>query len=248
MTDYKEKIDIYTKYLKKKSKLVGGKYLSLHRWVSQVWIVHFASWICDFTTWRWFLNLEMICHLFRSLKVISQRGSQLRRWSFNLRSGMHVLGGGFAAAKHLAKFRKWISIRSCEMGFGLRNFRSSFRITWCNCLQTAITSSFQLQFAHCLKRWTPDFLSFEKNIVCMKWTPGSTQNVSNSCYPLEFLYVRFLSFSSLHSWLALAKDYKDPKLQFFMQMSFHFLCHGLYKALPYLRLLWWSECLTCQLS
>ena len=30
MTDYKEKIEIYTKYLEKKSNLVGGKYLSLH--------------------------------------------------------------------------------------------------------------------------------------------------------------------------------------------------------------------------
>ena len=119
LTDYKEKIEIYTKYLEKKSNLVGGKYLSLHRWVSQVWIVHFASWICDFTTWRWFLNLEMICHLFRSLKVISQRGSQLRKWSFNLRSGTCVLAGGFVAVKHLAKFRKWISFRSsfrnCEI-------------------------------------------------------------------------------------------------------------------------------------
>ena len=94
LTDYKEKIEIYTKYLKKKSNLVGGKYLSLHRW-------------------------------------ISQRGSQLRRWSFNLRSGTRVLGGGFIAVKHLAKFRKWISFRStfpsCEMGFGLQNFRNSFR-------------------------------------------------------------------------------------------------------------------------
>ena len=46
----------------------------------------------------------MICNLFRSLEVISQRGSQLRKWSFNLQSGTRVLGGGFIAAKHLAKF------------------------------------------------------------------------------------------------------------------------------------------------
>ena len=49
------------------------------------------------------------------------------------------------------------SFRSYEMGFGLRNFHSALR----GCLQMAITSSFQLQFAHCLKRWTPDFASFE---------------------------------------------------------------------------------------
>ena len=30
-----------------------------------------------------------------------------------------------------------------------------------SCLQTALTSSFQLQFVYCLKFWTPDFPSFE---------------------------------------------------------------------------------------
>ena len=48
--------------------------------------------------------------------------------------------------------------RSCEMAFGLQNFRT----TWCSCLQTAITSSFQLRFAHRLKRWTSNFPIFEK--------------------------------------------------------------------------------------
>ena len=36
LTDYKEKIEIYTKYLDKKSNLVGSKYLRLHRWISHV--------------------------------------------------------------------------------------------------------------------------------------------------------------------------------------------------------------------
>ena len=31
----------------------------------------------------------------------------------------------------------------------------------CSCLQFAITSSFQLQFAHCLKFWTPKFPRFK---------------------------------------------------------------------------------------
>ena len=110
--------------------------------------------------------MEMICNLFRILEVISQRGSQLRRWSFNLQSGTHVLAGGFAGAKHLAKFHKWISFRSCEMGFGLRNFRSSFRSckishSLMRCLQTTITSLFQLQLVHRLKCWTSDLLRFE---------------------------------------------------------------------------------------
>ena len=36
LIDYKEKIEIYTKYLEKKSNLVGSKYLRLHRWISHV--------------------------------------------------------------------------------------------------------------------------------------------------------------------------------------------------------------------
>ena len=39
----------------------------------------------------------------------------------------------------------------------LQNFCSAL----CGCLQTAITSSFELQFAHRLKCWTPNFPSFE---------------------------------------------------------------------------------------
>ena len=35
LADYKEKIEIYTKYLEKKSNLVGSKYMRLHRWISQ---------------------------------------------------------------------------------------------------------------------------------------------------------------------------------------------------------------------
>ena len=49
----------------------------------------------------------------------------------------------------------------------MRNFRiwlwllrNSFS-AWCSCLQMAITSSFQLRFAHYFKRWTLDFPSFE---------------------------------------------------------------------------------------
>lgn len=33
-----------------------------------------------------------------------------------------------------------------------------------NCLEISITSLFQLQFSHCLKRWTPKFLSFK--MIC----------------------------------------------------------------------------------
>ena len=74
---------------------------------------------------------------------ISQPISQLRKEMGGLRNGTRVPRGGFTAAKHLAKFR------------------SSFRSTLRNCLQIAITSSFQLWFAQHLKRWTSNFLIFK---------------------------------------------------------------------------------------
>ena len=40
-------------------------------------------------------------------------------------------------------------------------------------------------------------------------------------------------FSSLHPRLALAKGYEAPKLSFFMNLSFNWLCHELYKDLPH---------------
>ena len=44
-----------------------------------------------------------------------------------------------------------VDFAACEIAFQL----------WCSCLPMAITSSFQLQFAHRLKRWILDFPSFE---------------------------------------------------------------------------------------
>ena len=171
------------------------------RWFT-CWIIHFASLNFGFATWGWYHNLEMI----------PQLGGDFATW--------------FAAAKMEAWAAKWHSCAkggfhslfcSCKMGFGLRNFAAAkFRTAWCGCLQTTITSSFQLRFTHRLKCWTPEFPSFKRHIVCIKWTPGSTQNVSNSCCPLEFLHVRFLSFSSFHSWFALAKNYEAPKLELIM--------------------------------
>ena len=66
---------------------------------------------------------------------------------------------GWAAAKWHSCAKGWFRSceTTCEMGVRLRNFR----LALCVHLQMAITSSFQLQFAHRLKRWTPDFPSFE---------------------------------------------------------------------------------------
>ena len=75
------------------------------------------------------------------------------------------LKGDCAASKWRELCCEWHScaknwFRSCETPFQmvsrLRNSRSTLRA----CLQTAITSSFHLQIAYRLKRWTPDFQSF----------------------------------------------------------------------------------------
>ena len=39
--------------------------------------------------------------------------------------------------------------------------------------QMAITSSFQIQIAHRLKYWTPEFLRFKRDMVCIIWAPES---------------------------------------------------------------------------
>ena len=53
---YKEKIEIYTKYLEKKSNRVCGKYLRLHRWISQA-KVYFAA---DFAAAKFSHNLMQL--------------------------------------------------------------------------------------------------------------------------------------------------------------------------------------------
>ena len=156
----------------------------------------------DSATWRWFATCFAAWRWFRNVVCSCEDGVS----TCDLRSGTRVLGGGFAAAKHLAKFR------SCEMGFGLRNFR----IAWRSCLQTAITSSFQLQFVHHLKRWTPDFPSFKTTYSMHEMDSRKYSKYVQQLLSSWILHVRFLCFSSLHSWLALAKNYEAPKLGFFM--------------------------------
>ena len=123
LSDYKEKIEIYTKYLEKKSNWVGRKYLGLHRWISQ---------------------LEL---------SISQEKVDFVRWVARSENGIWIAKWHTSACRW---FRKLI--------LQLQNFLS----TWCNCLQMAITSSFQLWFAHRLKRLTHDFSSFETIYIMCK--------------------------------------------------------------------------------
>ena len=99
LTDYKEKIEIYTKYLEKKSNLVGGKYLRLHRWISQVELSILQVWTLT-------LQVEfVISQLGDDLQLDSQLGGDFATW--------------FAAAKMEFQLAKWHTcawrwFRSCE--------------------------------------------------------------------------------------------------------------------------------------
>ena len=89
----------------------------------------------------------------------------------------------------------------------LRNFRTA----WCSCFQTAITSSFQIQFVYRLKRWTSNFSSFET-----KYSMHEMDSIKYSKYVQQLLsswilHVRFLCFSSLHSWFAFGKGLQSSK-------------------------------------
>ncbi|RVW30830.1 Retrovirus-related Pol polyprotein from transposon RE2 [Vitis vinifera] len=55
-----------------------------------------------------------------------------------------------------------------------------------SCLPNVISSSFQLQIVHGLKRWILDFLSFEWYIECRKWTSGSALKVQRKTAAVFF--------------------------------------------------------------
>ena len=125
--------------------------MRLHRWILHVELSIFQVWTlilqveCDFTTWRWFRNLEMICNFICSLEVISQCDSQLRRWRHGLRNGTREPKVGFAA--HFAA-TKWAL--GCEISYSLMQLPSN-------------SHNFFVSAPICtrLKRWTLDFPSFE---------------------------------------------------------------------------------------
>ena len=133
--------------------------------------------------------MEMICNLemIRILEATSRPRanfmviSQLQNQGVELRNGTHVPRGGFAAAKHPV------------------NFRNSIRLALCSCLQTTITSLFQLQFVHHLKSWTPNFPSFETTYSMHKMNSKKYSKCVQELLSSRILHVRFLSFSSLHS-------------------------------------------------
>ena len=97
LADYKEKIEIYTKYLEKKSNWAGRKYLWLHRWISQVQMKlvkisqvefvilqlggDFATWFTaaktEFELAKWY---TCACKWFRSCEIFAQLGAVVFKW------------------------------------------------------------------------------------------------------------------------------------------------------------------------
>ena len=82
-------------------------------------------------------------------------------------------------------------------------FRSlrNWPLTWCDQLPMALTYSFQLRFAHCLKRWISDFSSFKMtysmhNLSSRKCSKSGWQWLSS-----RMLHGRFLSLLSLLAFL-----------------------------------------------
>ena len=214
MTDYKEKIEIYTKYLEKKSNLVGSKYLRLHRWISHIELSIFQVWTLvlqlggDSATWRWFAIWRWFATSFAAWRPLRGQGPISRPfcspfYSCEMR--------GLSCEMELVC--QWVV---SQLRNTLRNFRSSIRSTLCGCFQLAITSSFQLQFTYRLKRWTPDFPRFKTRYSMHEMDSRKYSKCVQQFLSSWILHVRFLSFSSLHSWLALAKNYEAPKLEFFM--------------------------------
>ena len=95
--------------------------------------------------------------------------------------------------------------------------------TWCSCLQMAITSSFQLRFVHCLKPWTPDFLSF-KTIYSM-YIMDSTKSSKFVLKVRIYNAIRFLSSKFPCSWVLLHASFPMfyCLLSYFIMDIYHLL-------------------------
>ena len=97
---------------------------------------------------------------------------------------------GFRIHKLDFKFISWI----------WKSFRNDLS-TWCSCFQVVIISLFQLQFAHCLKRWTHNFPSFETIYSMYKM-----DSVNCSKFVLKvkvYIVIRFLSSKFPYNWILL---------------------------------------------
>ena len=104
--------------------------------------------------------------------------------------------------KHSGEFRshaRWLrNFATWRTPFrSLRNWPSA----WCDWLPMSITSSFQLWFAHRLKLWISDFLSFETKYSMHKIESRKGSKSIQQLLSSWILHVRFLSFLSLLAFM-----------------------------------------------
>ena len=181
--------------------------------VANIW-----DYTSGFHKYKWNLwKFRKLSLWFCNLEMISQLDSQLQKWNLNLRSGTRVLASGFVATKFL--------LNLVQLSSNGHNFFISALI--CTLFEA-------------LDSWLPEL---RKDIVYIKWTPGSTRNVSYSCCPLGFLHVRFLSLFFLLAFLTCFWK-RTKKLQIlYYSCKWASICFVMnYTKLSLnLRLLWWSK-------
>ena len=119
----------------------------------------------------------------------------------------------FAQASHklkvLCEFRT--SFAQAEGVVQISRCCANFAQAWSSCLTKAISSSFQLQIVHGLKRWILDFLSFEMVYTMYKMDFGNCSKSAKedcSCCPLFSSLCLFFLFASL-LYLACLNDPKS---------------------------------------
>ena len=83
---------------------------------------------------------------------------------------------------------------------------ANFAQAWSSCLTKAISSSFQLQIVHGLKRWILTSWDLKWYIECRKWTSGSAPKVRRKTEATVLCFLHFL-FASLLCLACL----NDPK-------------------------------------
>ena len=117
---------------------------------------------------------------------------------------------GFRIHKLDFEFISWIS----------KSFRND-PSAWCNCLPMAITSSFQLWFAHCLKRWTPDFPIFETIYSMYKMDAETCSKIFLKVK--VYIAIRFLSSKFPCSWILLHASF--PMFSWLLSYSIMVISH-----------------------
>ena len=111
----------------------------------------------------------------------------------------------------LCKFRT--SFAQAEGVVRLSRCCANFTQAWSSCLPKAISSSFQLQIVHGLKRWILDFLNFEMVYIMQKMDFGKCSKSAKeecSCCPLFSSFSLCFSLILFASLLFLA-CLNDPK-------------------------------------